>query len=132
VKAVIDTNVLVSALISKGSPYKILVAWRNKEFTLILTPEIYIEYVRILEEFSKKATINIENFLDYISSNSEMVESVPLEHAICSDPDDDKFIEAALAANARFIVSGDKALLKVSRLWDIEIVTPAQFLNVLK
>lgn len=49
---------------------------------------------------------------------------------IKDDPSDNKFLEAAIAGNADYIVSGDKHVLKLKKFKDILIVTPAEFLEV--
>jgi predicted nucleic acid-binding protein len=46
-KAVIDTNVFVSGIFWKGPPYRILKAWQNGEFTLVVSPPIIQEYIQI-------------------------------------------------------------------------------------
>jgi predicted nucleic acid-binding protein len=53
----------------------------------------------------------------------------PLEQAVCADPDDDKFLAAALAAATGLVVSGDKHLLAVSGYCRLRILTPAEFLG---
>jgi predicted nucleic acid-binding protein len=50
---------------------------------------------------------------------------------VCSDPDDDKFLEAAIAAAADYLVSGDKALLNVEFHYEVEVVRPSRFLKLL-
>ena len=70
--------------------------------------------------------------LEVIELYSEMVvEPVSLAGTVCSDPDDDKFLEAALAADADYVVSGDAALLRLKNHHRIQIVRPAQFLKLL-
>lgn len=56
-----------------------------------------------------------------------MVKPVSFGRSVCSDPDDDKFLEAAVAADADYIVSGDVALLSLKNYRRIRIVRPAQF-----
>ena len=69
--------------------------------------------------------------LEVIELQSEMVEPVSFAEAVCDDPDDDKFLEAALAANADYVVSGDAALLSLKNYHRIQIVRPALFLRLL-
>jgi PIN domain len=73
----------------------------------------------------------LTSILRIIELHSEMVEPVSFAEPVCSDPDDDKFLEAALAANADYVVSGDAALLKVKQYRGIAIVRPTQFLDLL-
>ena len=114
VKAILDTNVLISGIFWKGSPFEILKAWQKHRFRLVMTLPILYEYHRVLNEMSKKHPIPVlSSILELIELQSEMVEPVSFVKTVCDDPDDDKFLEAAIAANANYIVSGDRALLRL-------------------
>jgi uncharacterized protein len=69
--------------------------------------------------------------LGIIELHSEMVEPVSFAEPVSSDPDDDKFLEVALAAQADYVVSGDAALLNLKHHRGIEVVRPARFLKVI-
>ena len=73
----------------------------------------------------------LHSILGLIELYSEMVEPVSFAKPVCSDPDDDKFLEAAVAANADYVVSGDAALLRLKGHGNIGIVKPAEFLKLL-
>lgn len=60
--------------------------------------------------------------------SSTLVAAPPLELSISKDPDDDKFLACALAAKARYLVSGDRHLFDVSLFGRIEVVSPRQLL----
>lgn len=110
-KAVIDTNVFVSGIFWKGPPHKILTAWSKGSFQWIISQSILEEYRRVLAELSNQyPLVRTERILELLELNAELVTSVPFVHSICKDPDDDKFLEAALAARAEYVVSGDKLL----------------------
>lgn len=49
--------------------------------------------------------------------------------AVCDDPDDDKFIECALAGNCKIIISGDKHLLKLSKYRGVAVLVPRDFVD---
>ena len=51
---------------------------------------------------------------------------------ICSDPDDDKFIECAVALKAKFVITGDRAVKKIREYMNIKIVSPREFLSTIK
>jgi len=132
IKAILDTNVLISGIFWKGAPFEILKAWQEHRFRLAMTLPILYEYRRVLDEMNKRRPIPVlSTILEIIELQSEMVEPVSFAKAVCDDPDDDKFLEAALAANADYVVSGDAALLSLKNYRRIQIVRPASFLKLL-
>jgi len=132
IKAILDTNVFISGVFWKGPPFEILKAWREKRFRLAISPPILDEYRRVLAELTKdRAVPPLGSILKIIELHSEMVEPVSFSAPVCRDPDDDKFLEAALAAGADCVVSGDKALLNLKSHHGVEIVTPTRFLKLL-
>lgn len=123
IRAVLDTNVVISGIFWKGPPFEILTAWQSRCFRLVLSAEILEEYRRVGEEIaSKRGGTIVAAILQLIKSESEMVEPVSLSGTVCSDPDDDKFLAAAISGQAQYVVSGDAALLRVKRYRGIEIV----------
>ena len=132
IKAILDTNVFISGVFWKGPPFEILKAWQEQRFRLAISPPILDEYRRVLDEMMKKRPLPVlSSILRVIELHSEMVEPVSFAKPVCGDPNDDKFLEAALAAHAGYVVSGDAALLSLKHHRGIEIVRPARFLNLL-
>jgi putative PIN family toxin of toxin-antitoxin system len=78
----------------------------------------------------KRPSSVLGSILEVIELHSEMVEAVSFTRTVCSDPDDDKFLEAAVAADADYVVSGDAALLSLKNHYGIRIVGPEQFLKL--
>jgi putative PIN family toxin of toxin-antitoxin system len=110
IKAILDTNVLISDVFWKAPPFEIIKAWQKRRFRLTISLPIFDEYRRVLDEFAKERRMPVLNsVLKVIELHSEIVKPVPFSEAVCSDPDDDKFLEAAITAGAGYIVSGDKA-----------------------
>lgn len=124
-KAILDTNVLISGIFFSGVPSEILSAWRDERIELIVSPEILEEYRRVGEEMEKKFPgVEVAHFLELLAIEATMVEAKPLSEAVCTDPDDDKFLACALSSKAKVICSGDKALLKTSGNCGIEVLPP--------
>jgi putative PIN family toxin of toxin-antitoxin system len=131
-KAVLDNNVLVSGNFWNGPPSEILNAWQKRRFDLTVSPPILEEYRRVLAEMTKKHGIPaVRPVLEIIELRAEMVEPALLAKPICSDLDDDKFVEAAVAASADYAVSGDAVLLRLKSYRGVEIVRPARFLELI-
>ena len=109
----------------KGPPFEILKAWQEERFRLAISLPILQEYRRVLDELTKERAVPVlTSVLKIIELHSEIVEPVSFVEPVCSDPDDDKFLAAAIAAGADYVVSGDKALLNVKSHHSVEIVRP--------
>lgn len=131
-KVVLDTNVLVSGLLFGGVPGRILTAWSAGSIQLVLSPPILEEYRRVGLELSKgrESLLGaLDALLAVVTVHAMLVDAPPLDERVSDDPDDDKFLAAAVAANAKIIVSGDKHLLRVSGWRHIEVLKPRQFLD---
>ncbi len=127
-RIVLDTNVLISGIFFRGPSYRILQARKNKKIQFIISPEIYDEYSRVAEVISKKYPgIDISEILKLIAIYSEISQSYVLPEQVCEDPDDDKFIACAISNETRYIVSGDKHLLKISGYKGIRVLKPQEF-----
>lgn len=129
-KVVLDTNVLVSGILFSGAPSEILKAWRGGDIEFVLSSEIIYEYLRVSKILAGRSPdVQISPILSLIITESEIVESLPLPHQVCEDPDDDKFLACAVASGSRVIVSGDKHLLKLSGYRGIVVLTPRAFIE---
>ncbi len=129
-KIVLDTNVFISGVFFRGPPYQILKAWRNREFQIVISPEILDEYHRVGKELSARfPVVDLDPILKLIIAKAELIEAASLDEAVCDDPDDDKFFASAIAGEAMLIVSGDKHLLKMSGYQGIEVMRPRQFVD---
>ena len=129
-KVVIDTNVFVSGIFWKGPPAAVLDAWRDGHIEIVLSPAILDEYQRVGTELHRLfPVVDISPILAMLAMNSRMVQDSDLPEPACSDPTDDMFIAAAIAGGADYIISGDKALLKVREYDGISIVAPSTFVR---
>ena len=128
-KIVLDTNVLVSGIFWSGVPFKILEYWMQKKFELVISREILDEYQRTLIKLSKgRNGPLVDHWMLLVAENSHII-NTKKRFRLSADPDDDKFIECAVAGSARYIVSGDSHLLDICSVLDIPIITPSEFLK---
>jgi len=132
-RAVVDTNVLVSALLRRqGVSGAVLSALTDNRFTAIYTTEMLVEGIDVLgrAKFRTKYQIqpaDVAALIQLIRLRGELV--VPTHSVtICRDPRDDKFLDAALAGQVDCIVSGDADLHVLSPFENIPIWPPAEFL----
>lgn len=137
ITAVLDTNVIISAILIKGNiPDKILQAWREEKFELVISFQILNELSRVLfyPKIKQKKWLNdqqIEELIVSLAKASSLTPGTLVLEVIKDDPDDDKFIIAAIEQKADYIVSGDLHLKKLKEYKGIKIVTPADFLKIL-
>jgi uncharacterized protein len=129
-KIVLDTNVFISGIFFGGPPSQILKSWRQSKLIIVLTQQILEEYQRVGEVLSEKyPSINIEPIIELFTIFGEFIETKGIIETICEDPDDNKFIECAIASQSKLIISGDKHLLTISGYKDIEVLKPRQFID---
>lgn len=134
-RIVLDTNVLVSALITKGTPpFELAEAWEADRFVLITSRAQLDEVKRVLgyehlKRFIKPA--EAEALLTNIESVAEVYTTLePVK--LSSDPSDNLIIASAIAGRADYLVTGDKRdLLKLRSAQGIPIVTPREMLELL-
>jgi uncharacterized protein len=129
-KVVIDTNVFISAFGWDGKPEAVLRLMEQRKIINFTTNDIYAELQRVVAypklKFSPTLQVNI---LEFVFSWSRFVQLKEAVAVIADDPDDDKFLSCAIAANASAIISGDPHLLDLGSYRDIPIMTPVQFLE---
>lgn len=136
-RVVIDTGVFVSALIRRrGTTGSVLQALRDRQFICIYSTEILVEIIDVLgrDKFRNKYQVepdDITALVNLIRLRGELV--IPDQDVnACRDPNDDKFLEAALAGDADCLVSGDSDLLDIVSFEDIPILRPTEFLTRLR
>ena len=131
IKAVLDTNILISSLFWKGAPYEIVQKGIGGAFIIILSPEIIRETEDKLKNKFKFSVENTNAFLEVVALNSFIVEPMIKLRVVKTDSTDNKIIECAVAGNVDYIVSGDKHLLNIKKHEQINIITPSKFLKLL-
>jgi uncharacterized protein len=129
VKVVVDTNVLVSALVFPcgvlEQVYRLAI---EGGITLVTSPPLLAELGRVLTEKFAWQDDYVRAALAQIVRIGEIVEPVERVTIIADDPDDDRVLEAAQTAGAAVIVSGDRHLLNLGHWGEVAILSPAEFL----
>lgn len=131
-KAVLDTNVLISSVISTGTPHNVVVAGFNGRYQIIVSVATHTEFRETLLKYPDRFHLDeeeVEKEVETICYFAEFVEPEEDIRAVEADPDDDKFLEAAVAGNVDYLVSGDQHLLSLDSFRGIDIVTPRLFFD---
>jgi putative PIN family toxin of toxin-antitoxin system len=129
VRAVLDTNVVISAIFFGGLPRQILARWIDGGFELCLSPAIFDEYLRVCDRLAvSHPGLEYRELLAAILGHATLVSDDDVGSGITADPDDDKFMACAKEAGA-VVVSGDRHLLDAAGWSGIEVLTPRQFLT---
>jgi len=129
-KIVLDTNVFISGIFFSGPPSHILKAWENRNIQIVLSQEILDEYQRVAHELSSKfPSVDILPIIEMVTIHGKFVDTHDINIIVCEDPDDNKFIECAIASSCQIIVSGDKHLLKLAGYKGITVLNPRNFMD---
>jgi len=132
-KLVLDTNVLVSALISTGGNPALLLDKAGESYTLYISKDILTEFEAVISRDKFDFTDEeINTIIEAVISFSEVVNPAIKLDFIKSDPDDNKILECAVACEASYIVSGDRHLLELREYSGIKIITPKAALELLE
>ena len=130
-RVVLDTNVVVSALVWGGSPFRLLQLAAAGEIELYSSPALLTELAEVLARQPLRSRLHekrssVEQALALYGELVIEVSPRAVPRVVPRDADDDQVIAAALAARADLIVTGDADLLSLVRFNTISIVTPAQ------
>jgi uncharacterized protein len=131
-RVVLDTNVVISALLHQGPTRQIHGLWRTHQIKLLATQTILEEYVRVLHypkfghEPEAIAAILEENLLPWIVKTGEYRGKLA---AHPTDPNDEPFLRAALAGKAEALISGDSHLTVLNGRYPFPIIPPSVFLS---
>jgi len=129
-RVVVDSNVVVSALLFGGSSAKLIPLWKGGHIQPLCSKEIIDEYIRVPAYPKFKL---VESEIEFLVSQEivrwfEIVTVPPGKPFVAADPSDDKFIWCALQRRAVAIISGDEHLVNLAAS-PIPILTPSQFLR---
>jgi putative PIN family toxin of toxin-antitoxin system len=127
---VLDTNVMISAILFGGPPKRVLEHAICGAIEMAVSLDIILEVQDVLRRpkfgFSAEATAEIIRELQEISTLTYPTKKL---NVVATDPDDNRIIECAVESNASVIISGDSDLLNLGEYGKIRILSPVDFLN---
>lgn len=125
-RVLLDTNVLLSAILFGGVPRRLLGAVIEGRFRLVTSRHLLDEFEELLEGrfgFSRAAAVETRSELEVLAEIAEPVD-IP---KVCRDPDDDHVLAAAMVGKAEVVVTDDRDLLVLEWYNRIEILAPSMF-----
>ena len=129
-RIVLDTNILISAIVFGGKPREILEKIITNKIRLAILKDILDETDGVLSgkkfKYPPQVVYEIRNAIEELG---EIIVPEKRINRIKKDPDDNRILECALTANADFIISGDNHLLEIKDFQNIPIISPAEFLE---
>ena len=130
-RVVVDTNGFISSFFGRN-PRKIIDLWKSGEITLCLSKPIIDEYIEVLRRLELQNEKEIDELLSLFAHGFHVVftAKTPELHIVEKDPDDNMFIECAVALKAEFVITGDKVLKAIQEYMNTKIVSPNEFLNI--
>ncbi len=134
-RAVIDTNVLLSALFWRGVPHNLLEHVHSGRLKLVSSPALLSEFAEVIsrpkfDDILVRSGISRHRVLTELRQLAEEVVPLPIQ-PVCRDADDDEVLATAMAGQADFIVTGDDDLLALKNYQHIPIITPAEAVKML-
>lgn len=133
-RAVADTNVVVSGLLWQGPSRRILDLARSGRLSLFTSAPLLAELEDVLSRKKFLRRLRLTGVLPWdlvlgYSALADIVMPVPIEPVILADPDDDAVLACALTARADFVISGDTHLLALREFQGIRIASPSTLLS---
>ena len=133
-KVVIDSNIFVSSLNSFSPYHYIFQQFAAKNFDLVISTDIALEYEEVFSWKFHRSKSNL--FLDFIKSSENVIVTQVYYYwrLITVDPDDNKFVDCAIAANVDYIVSNDKHfnILNELKFPKVDCIKIEEFIEILK
>jgi uncharacterized protein len=130
-RVVIDTNVLVSALLKNGKSRQLVLKLLN-EHTIIVSNQLLAELADVIsrDKFRIKSS-QVDRFITILVRKAKIVSLDTISKVILEDPDDDIILSTAFIGKADYIISGDKHLLKIVCYKNIEIISVNKFVQII-
>ena len=130
-RAVLDTSVLVSFLLTRGRVISaIMEQWETGRLEVVVSPQLIAELRRVAEDERLADRLHLgalEVLLRALTENAEVVAGELELPGVTEDPDDDMVVACAVEGNAAYIITRDQHLLRMGAYQDIVVVSPEEF-----
>ena len=136
-KVVLDANIYVSSMVNtQGNPKRIISAWQQGAFDVLISSAILDEIERVLRyprlvKRHKQDETAIQRFLKLLENEAIIVEPTDVLGIVKDDESDNRYLECAVKGKAQYVISGDKHLLDIGEYRGIVILPPAAFVAIL-
>ena len=133
-RLVLDTNVLVSALITNGKPKELLLRAASGEFQLVFSAEILREFIAVIDDAKFRKYVTEEEIIEFLEVLGIIGQTVKVKSRtkiVEDDPSDDVVLNTAYDGKCDYVVSGDNGLLRIKESRMIQIVTARRMLELL-
>ncbi len=130
-KVVLDTNLLISALVFGGKPQQVYNLVLEKQIIGIISSILLAELTEVLTKKFNFELIRVEQLEKTIKKHFKIVYPNKIIN-IVKDEDDNRMLEAAAEGKCNYIVTGDKDLLTLKTFHQIKILTPNDFLRIIQ
>lgn len=137
-KVVFDTNIWLSGIFWKGEASRVVESCINKKVEIIITNEILSEIIDVLnkelkfQKFIENRKQSVEDLIRTILSFSTLIKTTSKIDLIKDHPQDNIILEAALDGNSNYIISYDNHILNMFEFREIKIITPKEFLELIR
>lgn len=133
IRVVLDTNILISALVYGGNPRKVLEAVISGTIQMSVSEALIQETQEVLQRPQFGLSIQfVQNTVAELTSLAEWVAPKKHHQLIKEDPSDNLVLDCAVAAEADYLVTGDSHLLRLQKCGEVRIVTPQELVAVLE
>jgi len=133
-RAVLDTNLLISYLLTQGEMLSGIVDhWEQGHFIYVTSPPVLAELKEVVARprLRRAMSADPQALINVIEQDAELVPGELLLSGVCRDPKDDVFIACAVEGKADYLVSGDADLLELDSYQSVQMIAPNVFLQKL-
>jgi len=130
-RVVFDTNIYISAILFGGVPEKVLNLAHSEVVDIFISKQILAEIIKVLQFKFGWSRTQLAEVEAEIKRLTYKIDSKSKVKVVKSDPEDNKFLEAAIGSKSEFIISGDKHLLDLKSYKNIKIITAKTFFDLI-